>query len=202
MAYKIGQLKNQHNNIFITNDDYTFGQNYIGYDFIENIAYYISIKNIKINNFKPYKTYIVNIYLKNTTEKYLLATKAVREDNTSTLNFLVELAFVPRMSYTSLELELNNANENEFLSIVALPSPDVTFEILNNILPEDRLPLLQLGFQTRPGKIIIINNESIKIGKSGIFEIKKDVINITNVKIPSSVQSYILDYLYKDREEE
>ena len=106
------------------------------------------------------------------------------------------------MSYTSLELELNNANENEFLSIVALPSPDVTFEILNNILPEDRLPLLQLGFQTRPGKIIIINNESIKIGKSGIFEIKKDVINITNVKIPSSVQSYILDYLYKDGEEE
>ncbi len=202
MAYKIGQLKNQHNNIFITSGDYTFGQNYIGYNFIENIAYYISIRNIKINNFKPYKTYIVNIYLKNTTEKYLLATKTVREDSASTLNFLIELAFVPRMSYTSLELELNNADENEFLSIVALPSPDVTFEILNNILPEDRLPLLQLGFQTRPGKIIIINNESIKIGKSGIFEIKKDVINITNVKIPSSVQSYILDYLYKDGEEE
>lgn len=202
MAYKIGQLKNQHNNIFITSGDYTFGQNYIGYDFIENIAYYISIKNIKINNFKPYKTYIVNIYLKNTTEKYLLATKTVREDNASTLSFLIELAFVPRMGYTSLELELNNVNENEFLSIVALPSPDVTFEILNNVLPEDRLPLLQLGFQTRPGKIIIINNESIKIGKSGIFEIKKDVINITNVKVPSSVQSYILDYLYKDGEEE
>ena len=202
MAYKIGQLKNQHNNIFITSGDYTFGQNYIGYNFIENIAYYISIRNIKINNFKPYKTYIVNIYLKNTTEKYLLATKTVREDSASTLSFLIELAFVPRMSYTSLELELNNADENEFLSIIALPSPDVTFEILNNILPEDRLPLLQLGFQTRPGKIIIINNESIKIGKSGIFEIKKDVINITNVKIPSSVQSYILDYLYKDGEEE
>jgi len=63
---------------------------------------------------------------------------------------------------------------------------------------------LKFGYQCRPGSLIVINGEPIRVGRSGIYEINNGTI-INNFMIASpggsdnsKIDAFLLDYAYKD----
>ena len=74
---------------------------------------------------------------------------------------------------------------------------------LNNIIPSGHNYWKKFGFQTRPGALIAVNKEPIRVGRSGIFEINNG-IKITNFMIAPSadyienegrIDHFLLDYI-------
>lgn len=74
---------------------------------------------------------------------------------------------------------------------------------LNNLVTESS-GWLKIGYQCRPGSLIVINGEPIRVGRSGIYEINNGTI-INNFMIASpggsdnsKIDAFLLDYAYKD----
>ena len=65
------------------------------------------------------------------------------------------------------------------------------FGIIKNILPKNKVG--KIGVQSRPGFLMNINNESIRTGRSGIFEINNGM-EITFFGTPILDDNFILDY--------
>lgn len=63
--------------------------------------------------------------------------------------------------------------------------------------PEKERPILyKIGIQTTQGTIVNINGTSIKIGKTGIYEIE-DIIKITDLNFPNGAdEDTIIDFVY------
>lgn len=74
--------------------------------------------------------------------------------------------------------------------------------ILNNILPQGKQNLLKIGYQARPGSLILVNNEPIRIGRSGIYEVNNGtkitsfMITAPNGDNPDNIDAFLLDYAY------
>lgn len=74
--------------------------------------------------------------------------------------------------------------------------------ILNNILPQGKQNLLKIGYQARPGSLILVNNEPIRVGRSGIYEINNGtkitsfMITAPNGDNPDNIDAFLLDYAY------
>ncbi len=76
--------------------------------------------------------------------------------------------------------------------------------ILNNIMPTNQSSWLKIGYQCRPGALIVINGEPIVVGRSGIYEINNGM-QITSFMIASpgghnsnKIDAFLLDYAYDD----
>ena len=66
----------------------------------------------------------------------------------------------------------------------------------------DNQKWIKIGYQCRPGSLIIINKEPIRVGKSGIFELDNG-LPITDFRIanpggsnPKYIDAFLLDYAY------
>lgn len=115
----------------------------------------------------------------------------IAEENT----FIEKTIYVPnpnrRIIYT------NDANLKTMFNL------DGECSKLNNIFEGKGVtPLSKIGYQARPGSIIVVNNEPIRVGRSGIFEINSG-IEINSVKIaapngvdPKNLDAFLLDYAY------
>lgn len=55
--------------------------------------------------------------------------------------------------------------------------------------------LVKIGVQSRPGTIICVNGEEIRIGRTGFYEINSS-IEITYLGFGAELQDFILDYVY------
>lgn len=55
--------------------------------------------------------------------------------------------------------------------------------------------VIKIGIQSRPGTIICINGEEIRIGKTGFYEINSGV-EITYLGFGAELQDFIFDYVY------
>lgn len=73
---------------------------------------------------------------------------------------------------------------------------------LNNLV-DQQAGWLKIGYQCRPGSLIVVNGEPIRLGRSGIYEINNGTI-IQNFMIASpggsdnsKIDAFLLDYAYK-----
>lgn len=63
------------------------------------------------------------------------------------------------------------------------------------------LPWLKMGYQGRPGSLIVVNGEPIRIGSSGIYEVNNG-ISINSIMIPTlrgveDIDAFLLDFAYE-----
>lgn len=74
--------------------------------------------------------------------------------------------------------------------------------VLKNLVTE-KGGWLKFGYQSRPGSLIIVNGEPIRVGRSGIYEINNGtIIQSFMVASPggwdnSKIDAFLLDYAYK-----
>lgn len=75
--------------------------------------------------------------------------------------------------------------------------PDVGLYQLQSIIPTDQ-KWSKIGFQSRPGTLIVINNEPIRVGRSGTYELETKIQNfmIATTSI-DNVSPFLLDYVYE-----
>ena len=66
---------------------------------------------------------------------------------------------------------------------------------LNNIM--NNQVFQKIGYQGRPGSFIVINGTVIRVGKSGIFQLDQNQIDITSIMIPPT-DNFLLDYAYDE----
>lgn len=75
--------------------------------------------------------------------------------------------------------------------------------ILNNLIPNNQT-WLKIGYQSRPGNLIIVNKEPIIVGRSGIYElnngteIQNFMIASPNGSDSSYIDAFLLDYAYQE----
>ena len=73
---------------------------------------------------------------------------------------------------------------------------------LNNLVTEPS-GWLKIGYQCRPGSLIVVNKEPIRVGRSGIYEINNGtIIDSFMIASPggsdnSKIDAFLLDYAYK-----
>lgn len=69
---------------------------------------------------------------------------------------------------------------------------------LKNIIGDNQ-NWLKFGFQSRPGSLIVVNGQPIRVGRSGIYEINNGtVIKEFMIAAPNgNVDAFLLDYAYK-----
>lgn len=73
------------------------------------------------------------------------------------------------------------------------------FCLLHNIIPNG-ITWKKFGFQSRPGTLIVVNGEPIRVGRSGIYEINNGTkIKSFMVAAPGrNIDAFLLDYLYEE----
>lgn len=77
------------------------------------------------------------------------------------------------------------------------------FSKVNNILPQT---VNQIGIQSRPGSLFVVNHEPIYLGRSGVYEVNNGTnIQTIGVVAPdgadvSNIQDFIIDYAYVTEE--
>lgn len=70
---------------------------------------------------------------------------------------------------------------------------------LKNIIGENQPSWLKFGYQGRPGSLIVVNKEPIRIGRSGIYEINNGT-QITSFMLAApnnNIEAFLLDYAYE-----
>lgn len=60
---------------------------------------------------------------------------------------------------------------------------------------------IRLGYQSRPGNLIVVNKEPIRVGRSGIFQLDKIQVNSFMIAVPkgslwTTIDPFLLDYAY------
>lgn len=68
-------------------------------------------------------------------------------------------------------------------------------------LVENNLTWIKLGFQSRPGTMIVVNKQLIRVGRSGIFQLDKVEVNSFMLASPhgsdwTTIDAFLLDYAY------
>lgn len=73
------------------------------------------------------------------------------------------------------------------------------FCLLHNIIPNG-ITWKKFGFQSRPGTLIVVNGEPIRVGRSGIYEINNGTkIKSFMIAAPGrNIDAFLLDYLYEE----
>ena len=78
------------------------------------------------------------------------------------------------------------------------------FSRVENIIHQANI--VQIGIQSRPGSLFVVNHEPIYLGRSGVYEVNNGT-KITSVGVvapngsdKSNIQEFILDYAYTEEE--
>lgn len=123
--------------------------------------------------------------------------------------FSHEVIFTPNASYPFLGFVLSRTT---FDYLGGIPRDDVRagidlgdrgdLSIVNNILPIANAD--KIGVQTRPGALICVNREPIRVGRTGTYELNNGTeISYVGFAAPNgskaqNVDKFILDYAYND----
>lgn len=120
--------------------------------------------------------------------------KGENDDSRKSVNF--EIMFTPIMSdYSCIGFILTrnrydyrgNGEERELLLNIN------KYGYINNILP--RASVSKIGVQSKPGFLMCINGEPIRVGRSGIYEVNNGVA-VNFFGIASFDEKFILDYAW------
>ena len=107
-----------------------------------------------------------------------------------------------------------NGEWQETEKIVQAPHPRIKYNgpegdvcILNDLVtrsPAGEKGWLKFGYQCRPGSLIVVNKEPIRIGRSGIYEIdngtiiKSFMVASPNGNDNDNIDAFLLDYAYNN----
>lgn len=112
------------------------------------------------------------------------------QSNNDICKYLIDLPTVV------VENELSNYYEDPLT-----PAETGELSILSNIIPNQQ-KWIKIGYQCRPGSLIIINKQPIRVGKSGIFELDNNLpIKDFRIANPGGsnlkyIDAFLLDYAY------
>lgn len=112
----------------------------------------------------------------------------------------VELVFTPYKTAQFLVFQLRRVAYDYTIAprIVTIKTELENRDIatVNNILP--RSAVNKIGIQSRPGSLVVINKEPMRIGRSGTLEINNgiSVYSVSMVAPLNQVNEFILDYTY------
>ena len=129
-----------------------------------------------------------------------------------------DFIFVPNQEYTYLAFILKRIGYDYIAFKRQITSNDIIIKdqeeieeglggdlaIINNILPKSLSAVDQIGIQTKPGTLLCINGEDIRVGRSGTYEINNGLkINFVGIVCPNGnysdkVNDFILDYAYNE----
>ena len=143
-----------------------------------------------------------------TIEQLITVEPYVEGRNTPYKTF--EVVFTPNSTYSYFTLQLNKiaydykANTGSRADTFIIPEGCVDFDeqgdvcIINNIFTNTTAT--KIGVQSRPGTLLCINREAIRIGRSGTYEINNGMkINVIGVAAPNEeIPDFILDYAWEE----
>ena len=192
MSYIVGQYNNDSNTVTMNSlsggemarfkpsevDDLDFAEEYLHY-----------------NNFKRDKVYyfhclIKKLYTKQSFDIQLVAQNNIQETQTiHTVNvdagtsgwYDVEFVFKPVKDFDRMAFMLQRtrkdytSSETRYPVIICLELSEV-LDLLPGIT--GGAPLLKAGVQADPGMLMVINGEGIRLGKSGLYEVRNGLIEI------------------------
>lgn len=134
--------------------------------------------------------------------------------------FTYEIAFVPNASYPYLGFILNrtrydyldaprNIRRKQAGDIYSADDVEIDLNekgdlsIVNNILPRSSVD--KIGIQTRPGSLVCVNQEPIRIGRTGTWELNNGIpISFVGFAAPNgsdnkNIDNFILDYSWDEK---
>ena len=219
MAYKIGQVTYKANKTYMSPisatlstirtssnlSDRVFDDLALSGSFTPENVYYLRCKvkrdlekdlTIVVNLYKDEDTSLsenqnldtieVGHYMPGVTEEY-----AIVEIMFNPLDTYSYLGFVISRQATDFQGNVTTIQE------ILWTGEDGIFATVNNIL--DKSQVSKIGFQSRPGTLITVNKETIRLGKSGIYEINNgtDIYSVGVAGFGGKVEPFILDYAYE-----
>ena len=132
-------------------------------------------------------------------------------DDTDTENYrYFEFIFTPNRTYNYLAFVLTRIGADYTNKARTVSSEDIKIKgelgdlsIINNVFTDGR-KMDKIGIQTRPGTLLCINREDIRVGRSGIYEVNNGIkINFVGFAGPNgtdatNINDFILDYAYDE----
>ncbi len=113
----------------------------------------------------------------------------------------IELVFTPYRTCQVLVFQLRRVaydynTEPRIIELLESDTPDIA-RVNKNILSRQAL---KIGVQSRPGTLVIINDEPMRIGKSGVLEINNGItVYSVGFAAPNkNIDDFILDYIYEE----
>lgn len=147
---------------------------------------------------RPYYTNLKNVY------QSKVSNNTGQESDIRTSFQTIELVFTPYQNATCLVLQLRRVAYDYTITPrqISVVEQEVSSSekrdvaIVNNILPKDIVN--KIGIQTRPGSLVVINKEQMRVGKSGVLEINNGIpiTSVSMVAPNNSINDFILDYTY------
>ena len=127
-----------------------------------------------------------------------------RQSNITVPYQSVELVFTPYENATCLVFQLRRVTYDYTVQprVLTIVEQDVSSStqrdvaVVNNILPKSLVN--KIGIQTRPGSLVVINQEQMRVGKSGVLEINNGIpiTSVSMVAPNNDINDFILDYTY------
>ena len=103
----------------------------------------------------------------------------------------IEFIFTPAADFDTILFELDRI-KIDFTGEVRVPI--ILYEelsLINNIVTSqigNEIELLKIGVQSRPGLLMCVNGEEIRVGRTGIYEIRNGVIKVTFFSVCAAAQ--------------
>lgn len=127
-----------------------------------------------------------------------------RQSNITVPYQSVELVFTPYENATCLVFQLRRVTYDYTVQprVLTIVEQDISSStqrdvaVVNNILPKSLVN--KIGIQTRPGSLVVINQEQMRVGKSGVLEINNGIpiTSVSMVAPNNNIDDFILDYTY------
>ena len=203
MAYNIGQLRKSGNNslyttvikptvqqVDIIDHSVEFKNSAFDYALSSTQCYCLRFNARIENDFNPRR---FRVKLTNNTSSLIIG------DYSDVFSRSIEIVFQPNGTYNRVEFELiRNASDYDS-SPANLVIENVQLILVNNLLGSliNSDTIIKLGVQSRPGFLMVIDGEAIKVGRTGIYQLHEGVsIRYFGIVVTSDEDKFIIDYKY------
>ena len=203
MAYNIGQLRKSGNNslyttvieptvqqVDIIDHSVEFKNSAFDYALSSTQCYCLRFNARIENDFNPRR---FRVKLINNTSSLIIG------DYSDVFSRSIEIVFQPNGTYNRVEFELiRNASDYDS-SPANLVIENVQLILVNNLLGSliNSDTIIKLGVQSRPGFLMVIDGEAIKVGRTGIYQLHEGVsIRYFGIVVTSDEDKFIIDYKY------
>ena len=203
MAYNIGQLRKSGNNslyttvieptiqqVDIIDHSVEFKNSAFDYALSSTQCYCLRFNARIENDFNPRR---FRVKLTNDTSSLIIG------DYSDVFSRSIEIVFQPNGTYNRVEFELiRNASDYDS-SPANLVIENVQLILVNNLLGSliNSDTIIKLGVQSRPGFLMVIDGEAIKVGRTGIYQLHEGVsIRYFGIVVTSDEDKFIIDYKY------
>ena len=148
-------------------------------------------------------------YFKDSTRPIQYLNAQAYTINLNSEHFL-DIVFTPILDiYDRIVFKINRTNfdalREEEPRVINLVEGSIQLYQLNNLKGDGQKYWKKMGVQARPGTLIVVNKEPIRIGRSGIYELNNGTKITSFMLTPSSSSdntedSFLVDYIYENEQ--